>query len=127
MQEPIQTSIAPWLTLRDCARAIEFYKAAFEAVETYRLEMPDGGLVVRLNVSGAEFWLSSGEDSGAGKENVGGGNVRMILTVRDPYPVFNRAIRAGATEIYPVGDQHGWRLGRIEDPFGMHWEIGHPL
>jgi len=41
--------------------------------------------------------------------------------------VVERAVAAGATVIYPVGEEHGWRLGRIEDPFGHHWEIGKPL
>jgi PhnB protein len=36
-------------------------------------------------------------------------------------------VSAGATEIDPVGEEHGWRLGRIQDPFGHHWEIGKPL
>ncbi|PWU01919.1 MAG: glyoxalase [Bacteroidetes bacterium] len=125
MSSPIQTSIAPWFTLRDCARAVEFYKKAFGAVETYRLEIPDGGLIVRLNISGAEFWLSSGANVSDGKENLGGEHVRMILTVEDPHSFFKNAIEAGAVEIYPVQEEHGWRLGRIEDPFGMHWEIGH--
>jgi uncharacterized glyoxalase superfamily protein PhnB len=37
-----------------------------------------------------------------------------------------RAVAAGATEISPVGEEHGW-LGRIADPSGHHWEIGIPL
>jgi PhnB protein len=51
----------------------------------------------------------------------------MILTVADPDAVFMRAITAGASEIFPVGEGHGWRLGRLVDPFGLHWEIGRPL
>jgi len=38
-----------------------------------------------------------------------------------------RAVSAGATEVYPVAERHDWLLGRIEDPFGHHWEIGKPL
>ena len=38
-----------------------------------------------------------------------------------------RAIKAGAKEVFPVGDEHGWRIGRVVDPFGHHWEIGRPL
>jgi len=53
--------------------------------------------------------------------------VRMILTVADPDSVFAEAIRAGATEIHPVSEDHGWRSGRLKDPFGHHWEIGHEL
>ena len=123
------TSIAPWLTIHNAAAAVAFYKAAFQAVETYRMETPDGGLVVKLSVDGSEFWLSggTGDADKPATEKVGGETVRMILNVADPYPVFAKALAAGATEIFPIGDDYGWRLGRIADPFGLHWEIGHPL
>ena len=123
------TSIAPWLSVRDGARAVAFYKSAFDATEVYRLEDPSGGLVVRLSVSGAEFWISaeSSRDGDASTEPVGGGSVRMILTVANPDAVFAQALAAGASEVFPVGEGHGWRLGRLVDPFGLHWEIGHQL
>jgi PhnB protein len=127
----ISTSLAPWLTVRDAARAVAFYKSAFDATETYRLEVPDGGgLIVRLTVGAAEFWVSSGEREplhAVTRECVGGDCVRMILTVADPDTVFAKALAAGATQVYPVGKAHGWRLGRIVDPFGLHWEIGHQI
>jgi PhnB protein len=47
--------------------------------------------------------------------------------VEDPDAVVRRAVAAGATETSPVGDDHGWRLGQILDPFGQEWEIGAPL
>jgi len=51
----------------------------------------------------------------------------MILVVDDPESVFEKAIKAGAKEIFPVGEEYGWKLGRIADPFGLHWEIGYQL
>jgi PhnB protein len=51
----------------------------------------------------------------------------MILTAPNPDGVFARALKAGATEIFPVGEEHGWRLGRLADPFGVQWEIGHQI
>ena len=51
----------------------------------------------------------------------------MILTVADPDTVFMQALRAGAMEIHPVSEYHGWRSGRLKDPFGHHGEIGHEL
>jgi PhnB protein len=104
-------SIAPWLSVRNGAQAVDFYKAAFGATELYRLETPQGSLVARLSVDGAEFWLSSEspEAGGLTAEFVGRGSVRMIFTVADPDAVFARAVRAGASEIFPVGEGHGWR------------------
>jgi len=125
----ISTSIASWLSVQDGTKAVAFYKSAFSAVEVYRLEMPDGGLVVRLSVNGAEFWLSSeAPTQNAPKpEPLGGDSIRMILTVADPDTLFAQALKAGASQIFPVGEGHGWRLGRLTDPFGLHWEIGRPL
>ena|ERR1700692_177014 len=109
---PFKCSIAPWLSVRSSAEAIDFYKSAFG-----------------LSVNGAEFWLSqeSAEHAAASPDPIGGGSIRMILTVPDPHAIFAQAIAAGATQIFPVGEEHGWRLGRVADPFGLHWEIGHQL
>jgi PhnB protein len=127
LSTPFKNAIAPWITVRNGEAAVNFYKAAFNAQEVYRLDEPGAGVVVRLSVLGAEFWLSDGvEDSGV-KEAAGGNTVRMILTTTDPDSIFEKALLAGATEIFPVGEGHGWRLGRLADPFGMHWEIGYPL
>ena len=122
-------TIAPWLSVQNGARAVDFYKSAFGANEVYRLEDPSGAVVARLSVDGAEFWLSgeSPQDGKFGPESSGGGSVRMILTVADPDAVFAQAVRAGATEVFPVDEEHGWRLGRVVDPFGFHWEIGRPV
>ena len=124
-------SIVPELSVRRGRAAIEFYKAAFGAEEVYRVggtdEHPD--VVAQLSVGDASFWVSDESPANANfsPESVGGGTVRMLLIVDDPDAAVDRAKAAGATEIYPVGEQHGWRLGRIEDPFGHHWEIGKPL
>lgn len=121
----VVTSIAPWLSVRGSAKAVEFYKAAFGATEAYRLESPDGGVVARLSVDGAEFWVGdeSPEHGNFSPETLKGGTVRMVLTVADPDAVFARAVKAGATQVHPVGEQHGWRIGRVVDPYGHHWEI----
>ncbi len=115
--------IAPWLTIADGEAALRFYEEAFGARIAYRLEEIRPDVVARLAVGDAEFWVSNGESKGA----LGGGSVRMILIVADPEPFFARALAAGATEIFPVGESHGWKLGRLTDPFGLDWEIGHML
>jgi PhnB protein len=50
-----------------------------------------------------------------------------LLVVEDPHSMVERAVALGAAEVVPVAEEHGWLLGRIEDPFGHHWEIGKPL
>ncbi len=123
--EAIKTSIAPWLSVSRATEAIRYYQAAFGAVERYRLEDEEGSVVVaQLTIEGADFWLQEDPDSNPEEEDRR--SVRMILTVADPDAVFEQAIAAGATEVFAVGEEHGWRIGRIADPFGHHWEIGKP-
>src|SRR6476661_6350410 len=91
-------SVAPMLSVRNGARAVEFYKTAFGATEVYRIEDPGGAVVSRLSVGGAEFWVSdeSPEHGNFSPETLGGGTVRLILTVPDPDAVFAQALAAGA-------------------------------
>jgi PhnB protein len=124
-----KVAIAPMLSVRSGARAIEFYKSAFGAGELFRIDDESGAVVARLSVGAAEFWLAdeSPEHLNFSPESLGGGSVRMVMTVEDPDAAFERAVAAGATVVWPVSNQYGWRLGRIVDPFGHHWEIGKPL
>jgi PhnB protein len=124
-----KTSIAPLLSVRRGVQAIDFYKTALGATELFRVEAEDGAVVAQLSVDGADFWLAdeSPEHLNFSPETLNGGTVRIILTVEDPDTSFARAIKAGATIVTPVADQYGWRVGRILDPYGHHWEIGKPL
>jgi PhnB protein len=116
------------LSIRNGARAVEFYMAAFAAVETYRMEDPSGAVISRLNVDGAEFWVSGeSPEGGVYAPETDGGRVRMILSVSNPDAVFAKAVASGAEIVYEVEEAHGWRIGRIVDPFGHHWEIGREL
>ena len=124
-----KTAIAPMLSVRNGVRAIEFYKAAFGARELFRIDNDKGEVVARLSVGAAEFWVAdeSPEHLNFSPESLGGGSVRMVMIVGDPDAAFERTVTAGATVVWPVGNRYGWRLGRIVDPFGHHWEIGKPL
>src|SRR5262249_51827467 len=96
------------------------------AVDVYRLDGDDGRVIVaQLTVDGAAFWLQ--EDAESSPNVHGPAAVRMILTVADPHARFERAIAAGATEVGPVHEEHGWRAGRVRDPFGHDWEFSRPV
>jgi PhnB protein len=125
----VACSIAPMLSVRNGARAVEFYKSALGAKEVFRVEAPDGAVVSRLSVDGAEFWVADESPAHANfsPETLNGGTVRMILTVADPDAMFDRAVAGGAKVVVAMEDNYGWRLGRVVDPFGHHWEIGRPL
>ena len=118
------------LSVRRGAKAVEFYKAAFGAGELFRLDNDNGEVVAQLSVGAAQFWVAdeSPENLNFSPQSLGGGSVRMVMVVDDPDAAFARAVAAGAGVIWPVTDQpYGWRVGRIVDPFGHHWEIGKPL
>ncbi len=124
----IPTTIEPWLVVGNGKQALDFYIRAFGAEEAYHMEDPGGGLVARLLVDGAGFWISGGIATALQDEADHGKRlIRMVLTMRDPDALFAKAIEAGATVVVPVGEEYGWRLGRLADPFGHHWEIGRPL
>ncbi|HEY6414181.1 MAG TPA: VOC family protein [Edaphobacter sp.] len=124
-----KTTIAPMLSVRNGAKAVEFYEAAFGAIELFRHDDGSGSIVSRLSVDGAEFWLAdeSPQHQNFSPETIGGGSARMILTVTDPDAAFQRAVTAGATIVWDMTNEYGWRIGRLVDPFGHHWEIGKPL
>jgi PhnB protein len=126
-----QSGIQAQLAVRRGRAAIEFYKAAFGAVEDYRVGGTDEheAVVSQLRIGDASFWVAdeSPEHGNFSPQTLGGGTTKLLLVVEDPDAVVAQAVAAGATVVYPVSDEHGWRLGRIEDPFGHHWEIGTPL
>lgn len=120
------TNIAPWLSVSNATQALDFYKAAFAATELERHDDDDGNAVVALlSIDGADFWVQDDVDSIP--ESVDGRWIRTILTVDDPDTVLANALAAGATEVFAMYEEHGWRLGRIADPYGHHWEIGRRL
>ncbi len=130
MAETPNPRLAPILSVRNGSRAVDFYKAAFGATELMRVESPDGEVVAQLAIGAAEFWVAdeSPENQNFSPETLNGSTVRMALTVDDPDAAFAQAIDAGATQVSPVEDQpYQWRLGRVADPYGHHWEIGKPI
>jgi len=123
----MKTVIQPVLSVRNGVSAIDFYKKAFGEVELMHISDPDGAVVAELSIDGAVFFHADESPANANysPETIGGNSVRMAIIVDDPDALFAKAIAAGALEIYPVADQgYGYRLGRLSDPFGHHWEIG---
>jgi PhnB protein len=126
-----QIGVSAELSVRRGTAAVEFYQAALGAREIYRVggtpENPD--VVSQLTIGRTTFWVS--DESPAHRnfspETLGGSTVRLLLVVDDPRAVVERAVALGATEVVPVGEEHGWLMGRIEDPFGHSWEIGKPV
>jgi PhnB protein len=122
------SGIQPELWVDHAAAAVAFYQQAFGASVLHLVGDGDD-LVAQLAVDGAAFWVSaaSPDANRFSPAALGGGTGRTLLVADDPDGLFERAVTAGAVAVAPVTDQHGWRLGRIIDPFGHEWEIGRPL
>jgi len=120
------TSIEPELWVEGARDAIAFYEAAFGSTVLLRVG-EDDDVVAQLAVGDARFWISSASADRPSPRMNRGATGRVLLVVGDPDAVVMKACAAGASELSPVQDEHGWRLGRIEDPSGHEWEIGRPL
>ncbi len=124
-------TVSAQISVSSGREAVEFYVKAFGAVEIYRVggtdEQPH--VVSQLAVGDTSFWVS--DESPANQHfsprTLGGSTVRLLLIVDDPASALARATSLGASEVHPIAEEHGWLLGRVEDPFGHHWEIGKPL
>jgi PhnB protein len=121
------TSIEPELWTERASAAVTFYEAAFGAVVLHRVG-DDDDIVAHLAVGDARFWVSAA-DSDANRFSplaIKGATGRTLLIVDDPHAVLASAVAAGAHQLSPVGEEHGWLVGRVVDPFGHEWEIGTP-
>lgn len=101
--------------------------AAFGAIVLHCVGEGDD-VVAQLAVDEAAFWVvaASPEMRRLSPLAIRGTTSRTLLVVEDPDSVVQKAVQAGTTEVAPVGEEHGWRLGRILDRFGHEWEIGKP-
>ena len=122
----VHTSASPRLTFKDAAKAIEFYKQAFGAKETFRFELETGIPHAEIMIGDSvimltEEWPEGGRFS---PETLGNSPVMMSLYVPDVDKFFAHAIGAGAKTVIPVADQfYGHREGTLQDPFGYLWGV----
>jgi len=129
-ESKVATSLTALLNVRRGAEALDFYTRAFGATTLSRIDAPDGSVVAQLSIGQSNFWLAdeSAPHQNFSPQTLGGSTTRMILITDDPHAAFDRAVAAGASSVCPVRDEdYGWRIGRVVDPFGHHWEIGKPL
>lgn len=121
------SSITPYLILRGAAKAIEFYKRAFNATEIRRMEGPDGKIMhAEIRIENSHLMLADEfpEQGFNSPESLGGSPAFIHLYVEDVDAKFKQALDAGANILQPVSDQvFGDRHGLLQDPFGYTWTI----
>ena len=120
-------TLTPFLTVRDAARAIEFYKNAFGAQERGAMKGPDGKIMHAEMMIGDSIIMLSDEfpEFGAlSPQSTGGAGMGLHIYLDGVDAAFDRAVKAGAEVEMPVMDQFwGDRYGKLKDPFGHHWSI----
>jgi PhnB protein len=119
--------VTPYLCINGAARAIDFYKEAFDAVELFRMQQPDGKVGhAELQIGTSRIMLADEypERGFRGAQSIGGTPVMLHLYVEDVDRCHARAVAAGGKSTRPVRDEfYGDRAGAIEDPFGHWWHI----
>ncbi|MES1181893.1 MAG: VOC family protein, partial [Flavobacterium sp.] len=124
---PGASSLSAYITLKDCKRAIEFYKKAFDAKEKGILLMPDGKVAhAELEIEGSLLMMADENLEWGNKcpETIGGNPMSFGLYVKDVDKAFQKAIDAGAKSVMPVEDMfYGDRTGQVLDPFGYKWML----
>ena len=121
-------TLTPFLTVRDAARAIEFYKQAFGAVERGpAMKGPDGKIMHAELLIGDSIIMLSDEFPQMGAvspETIGGSGMGLHIYLDGVDAAFDRAVKAGAQVEMPVMDQFwGDRFGKLKDPFGHNWSV----
>jgi PhnB protein len=122
-----QHSITAYLGIANASAAIEFYKKAFDAIEMFRLNGPDGKVGhAELRIGDSSLMLADpcGESALKSSQSSNGPSIGLHLYVEDVDERYAQAIAAGATVVSEVKDQfYGDRSGTLRDPFGNLWFV----
>ena len=118
-------SVTPYLIIDGAAKAIDFYKKAFEAEELFRMPMPDGKIAhAEIKIGDSPVMMCDEQEGHKSPKNYGGTPVSLMIYVKDVDRIFKQAIAAGGKEQRPVVDQfYGDRSGGVKDPTGNSWWI----
>ena len=120
-------ALTPSVVVDDANKAMEFYKTAFGAKETYRLPMGEKVAHAEMDIAGSRFMLSDEfpEWGALSPKSRGGATGGMLIYVKDADAAIDQAVKAGATVVQPPEDQFwGDRMGTVVDPFGHKWTLG---
>ena len=118
-------SVTPYLGLEGAAKAIEFYKQAFDAKELMRMPAPEDKIAhAEIKIGDSPVMLADASDEFKGPRAFGGTPVSLMIYVEDVDRIFGQAIAAGAVQLRPLADQfYGDRTGTLADPFGHVWTV----
>lgn len=121
-------TVTPTITVHEAAKAIEFYKKAFDAQEIFRFPSPDGKTIMHAEIKIGNSIVMLNDEfpqmNCRSPQSIGGTGSSIFLYVNDADATFNKAVSAGAKPLVPLMDAFwGDRFGSIQDPFGHVWSI----
>lgn len=120
-------TVTPYMAVRDCVAAIDFYRRAFGAEKTMQLDMPDAKIAhAEIRIGDSTLMMSEENEAWGNKspQSLGGSPMYLMIYVPDVDAAFQKAIAAGASEVRAVQDQfYGDRSGTLKDPFGFQWTL----
>jgi PhnB protein len=118
-------TVTPYMIIKNASEAIEFYKKGFDAKETYRQSDPDGRIRhAEIVIGNSPLMITDEWQDYLSPATRGGTPVHLYLYVENADELFNRAVSAGASVIYPMEDKpYGDRMGGVVDPFGHIWYL----
>jgi uncharacterized glyoxalase superfamily protein PhnB len=121
-------TVTPHLVCKDAAKAIEFYEKAFGAETVMRMDMPGGGKLMHACLRFGDSAVMLADEfpdwNSLGPSSRGGTTVVLHIYVPDADAFFEKAIKAGAEVVMPLGDAFwGDRYGQLKDPFGHIWSV----
>lgn len=120
-------TVTPYMTIKNAAKALDFYKKAFNAKELFRMDDPGGKIMhAEIQIGDSKLMLSDEmpEWNTKSPESYGGSPMSLMLYVEDVDSLFKQAMNAGATEVKAVENQfYGDRSGTLKDPFGHIWTL----
>jgi PhnB protein len=121
------TTLSPMVVVDDAARALDFYRDAFGAEQTYCLPMGDriGHAEVRIGDTRLMVMDENPAWGANAPKTLGGATGSFMIYVPDADAAIDRAVKAGAKVVQPAEDQFwGDRTGTVVDPFGHKWMLG---
>ena len=110
-------SVVAYLIIKGASEAIDFYKRAFGATESYPRITDSIGRVghAEITIGNSKVMLA---------DEHGGCPVLFMLNVPDVDTTVAQALAAGGRLTRPVEDQfYGDRTGEVTDPFGYRWYL----
>ncbi len=121
-------TVTPYLVVPEAVAAIKFYEKAFGAQMVMRMPGPggQGTMHAEIRIGNSVVMLTDENPQWDMKSpaTLGGSPVSMMIYVENVDDVFQQAVEAGCTALFPIDTMFwGDRMGKLTDPFGYQWAI----